>query len=843
LNGDGSQTQLGPKLNGRVPARGRRASGATRAVHALVAVASVSIALVAVAPAAPAVAAQSTASGERAYELVTPGDDPSGKKVELLPIARSAVSGEAIAFQTMGTIEGGPSEIRNTYLAKRGPEGWASELLTPPAAPYTPREYRMSPNQFFQFNEDLSKVLVTSKNENPLVPGEADGGFTNLYLRDNNTGTYELITTGTPERPPNGRPDLFPAAAPRVAWASKDLQHVLFDSYNGESVEYRPDWFWDTVISWSPQTGMQPASVMPNGQILDSSAGAGALQLVGPKSDEAFEDWYGANEHAISEDGSRIYFTYPAPSGTYGGGARPKGNLYLRRDNGTASASTIRIDEPGPGAPPQQEERESASRFIDATPDGHRALFMSCGKLTADSTAQSSGTYSECQPYGKAANNKVNSNELYIYEEGAGLTDITTGDPEGANVIGVAGVSEDLNRVYFVATGALQGAAVEGKDNLYFWEKGAGVRFLAQLSALRKYDWHEDADRTIWELPLGLNDARVSADGSTIAFSSGAEIQPGYDNEDPESGDGFKEIYVWKVGDAGPKCITCIGTPVGSSTLLSQRLSEKEAQQPVLSGWQKTNLLPDGSALFFESSQPLLSADHNLTTDVYEYDFAKESLSLISSGTGSSPSSFMGASADGRDVFFRTSQSLVPADLNGGSDIYDARRGGGDLPEKQPPALLCGENCPTTPGSVNFVGAGNLPPEKTLTIEAITAKQKAQFARTGRLTIVVDAPAAGPILARAIARPPEGKWRKVATVKATAPGEGPQRLTVTLKQGVRNILAKKESLTVRINVSFGEQEASTQVGLKQKAASKKAKPKAHKHKGSSKSKSGGSGNA
>jgi hypothetical protein len=765
-------------------------------------------------------AAAPVSSGERVYELVTPGDVPTNSKnVELLPVAEAAASGEALAFQTFGTVDGGPSEVRNTYLAKRGPEGWTSELLSPPAAPYTPREYRVSPNMVFQFNEDLSKVLLTSKNETPLVPGEADGGFTNLYLRNNDTGTYELITVGTPERNPNGRPDLFPAGAPRVAWASKNLEHVLFDSYNGEGIKYAPNLPENSVFGWSPSTGMQVASVMPSGQVLSGTGGAGALQVTS-KSGEAFADWYGVNEHAISEDGSRIYFTYPAPPGTYGGGARPRGNIYLRRDNGTPGASTVQIDEPAAGLPTPQ-YGEYASRFIDATSDGHRALFSSCGKLTTNSTAQSSGNYSYCQPNGTTSGGKVNSSDLYVYEEGVGLTDITTADPAGTGLLGVAGVSEDLKRVYFVATGVLATGGVEGKQNLYFWEEGAGITYLTQLTSIRSVSFHEDVDKLIWELPLGLNDARVSADGGTIVFSSGAAIDPGYENEDPESGDGIKEIYVWKVGDTTPKCVTCVGKAVGPSTLLNQRLTEPEAKLPVLQGWQKRNLLPDGSAVFFDSSQALLPADHNLTTDVYEYNLTTESLALISSGTGSSPSNFMGASADGRDVFFRTSQSLVPSDLNGADDIYDARRGGGDLPVKEPPALLCGENCPVVPGSVNFNGAGNVPPPQPLTLAKIDGKAKKKLIRTGKVTLVIGAPGQGLLSIRAIARPPEGKWRQIASARVNAPGAGPQRLTLKLKQGVRNILARKGRLQIRIRVGFGQQETTIEFSLKTKSKTAK----------------------
>jgi hypothetical protein len=835
VNGDGSEIDHGATLNAGVPPGQRGAGGRRRAVNALLALLCASAALVVVAPAAPASAASTTATGERGYELVSPGDDPNGQKVGVLPVALSSVSGEAIAFQMLGTVEGGPSEIRNTYLAKREADGWTSQLLTPPAAPWTPRDYLFSPNEVFQFNEDLSKVLITSKNETPLVPGEADEGATNLYLRDNNTNTYQLITTAAPERSPNGRPDLYPLAAPRVAWASKDLQHVLFDSYNGEEPRYSPDGPWGGAYTWSPQTGMQLASILPEGQKTSADAGAGPLQLAGEPGTEYFSDWYGANEHAISEDGSRIFFTSPPAERS----PRPTGHLYERRDNGTPDATTVRLDEPAPDAPTPAPFESWASRFITATPDGHRALFLSCGKLTADSTAQGSGSYSNCQ------GNTLNpvSNELYIYDEATGLTDIATGDPNGGGVLGVAGVSEDLNRVYFVATGALAGDAVEGKKNLYLWEQGAGVTFLAELGATT-YSYREDADRFIWELPFGLNDARVSADGSTIAFSSGAKIDPDYDNEDPEGWGGFQEMYVWKVGDAKPKCITCIGKAVGPSTLLSQRLDATEAKVPVLSGWQKRNLLPDGSALFFESSQPLLPADHNVTTDVYEYNFASESLALISSGQGASPSNFMGASADGRDVFFRTSQSLLPSDINGSADVYDARRGGGNLPEKTPPAVPCkGDTCPITPGSVNFTGAGNQPPAKPFTLAAITAKQRAKFARTGRLTIVVGAPGAGPILAHTIARPPDGKWRRVATNRVEAKGEGLQRLTVTLKQGVRRLLTKKKSLQMRIDVRFGDQERTAQFTLQQKAAGTKAKSKPPKHKGASKSKTGGPGNA
>ena len=46
---------------------------------------------------------------------------------------------------------------------------------------------------------------------------------------------------------------------------------------------------------------------------------------------------------------------------------------------------------------------------------------------------------------------------------------------------------------------------------------------------------------------------------------------------------------------------------------------------------------------------------------------------LLSSGTSDRESAFLEASATGGDVFFLTAAPLVPNDVNGGYDVYDAR--------------------------------------------------------------------------------------------------------------------------------------------------------------------------
>ena len=92
-------------------------------------------------------------------------------------------------------------------------------------------------------------------------------------------------------------------------------------------------------------------------------------------------------------------------------------------------------------------------------------------------------------------------------------------------------------------------------------------------------------------------------------------------------------------------------------------------------------------------------------------------ISLISSGDDPTPSYFLGASANGSNVFFGTHARLAPQDTDESGDLYDARIGGsfpvpagkgpceGAACQSPPPAPI-----DATPGSLTFSGPGNLLP-------------------------------------------------------------------------------------------------------------------------------------
>ena len=85
----------------------------------------------------------------------------------------------------------------------------------------------------------------------------------------------------------------------------------------------------------------------------------------------------------------------------------------------------------------------------------------------------------------------------------------------------------------------------------------------------------------------------------------------------------------------------------------------------------------DGARVFFRTVEPLVSADTDATEDVYERSGGQTTLvsTGATGGNGAFGAFFEGASADGTRVFFATEESLVSADTDAAEDVYE-RSGG-----------------------------------------------------------------------------------------------------------------------------------------------------------------------
>jgi hypothetical protein len=757
--------------------------------------------------------AAAATGGGRVYEIVS----PYVQGTATLPLGRPTADGSALAFQSLGLADGEASDKLNTYVARRGPTGWMSVLETPPALMTQPFELYLTPRTpTFAFSDDLTRSLFAGIPESTIVPGEP-ANARNLYMRDGDR--IDVVTDRAPT--PTGISWQW-RAQPRVAWTTQNLEHVLFDSA-GESAssgitsraEYYPG-VGRGVYLWSRGGDMDLVSIMPDGSTPDTaSAGSGPMHEQEPGA--LYTGTWGGEPHALSEDTSRIYFTSPGALA-----ARHYGQLHVRKDHGTPQAETIRLDKPEADAPPPLPGWPGGSRFWTATADGHKALFSNCAKLTADSTAvyldQGCRNYLDTPPYTPTAHNKP---DLYLWNEdangGAGdLVDISLGDPDGADVLGVLGTSEDLTRVYFAARGNLTGDAQDGMPNLYLWEEGEGLTYIATLR--ERSHSASTGDHDGWRPPIGdgTKNAEVTADGRFVAFTTAMPIDADFDNVAPGTNTRHKQVYLWEIGDDEPTCVSCVGgPPEGDSGLVTPLLDARERSVPVYPDWDKRNLLADGR-VFFEAGHDLVATDRNNRVDVYEYDPADGSLTLISSGNSTRPSHFVNATPDGRSVFFRTEESLVAWDNDGNGDIYDARlESDGFPPPPQPPTPCSGPICTPQPSQL-FDGPADPQPEAlgAFAIKAITAGQRRRLARTGRIVLRVTVPRAGKARARVLARLAKRKGaRRRAVARRTVTAARPQTVRVPLRVGKKARKALKRGKRLRLTVQVRFDTTVRSVGL------------------------------
>ena len=288
-------------------------------------------------------------------------------------------------------------------------------------------------------------------------------------------------------------------------------------------------------------------------------------------------------------------------------------------------------------------------------------------------------------------------------------------------------------------------SAVAGKPNLYLWEEGTAggeTSFVGTLTA-------QDAPPAV-SIPSPITPvprdriARASADGGRLLFTSAASLT-GYDNKDVVSGVPDREVYLYDaeaIGGPVLRCVSCNPSGARPHGVDTARLPHAGGGAATLwaaayvPGYQndlygRRLITSGGNRVFFNSLDALVPQDINHAQDVYQWEapgtgdcteastsYSSQNagcVSLISSGESPETSEFVDASASGKDVFFRTSSSLVPQDP-GLIDIYDARVDGGFPPPVEPPAPCQGEACQSpppapqakTPASSSFHGPGDL---------------------------------------------------------------------------------------------------------------------------------------
>jgi hypothetical protein len=310
--------------------------------------------------------------------------------------------------------------------------------------------------------------------------------------------------------------------------------------------------------------------------------------------------------------------------------------------------------------------------------------------------------------------------ERIFYVEGEDLFAFDVNDPEPiafteTGDITPVNVSSDGSSAYFVSPTAIptgpgpRGEAPQGgEENLYLSREGdiSFVGTVTQRDVEGEFGATEQVEGLgLWTEAVGLggvtagklakDPSRTTPDGSVVLFESRADLT-GYDSED------FAQVYRFDSVANTLHCLSCNPTQAGPSgdSSLQSILQELGGPEPLNSYGFVNNLRSDGRRAFFQSPEPLVLEDTDGLQDVYEWEAQGEGsckrpegcVYLISSGHSDRVDYLYAVSDSGDDVFFRTSDRLLPSDPDSTPSIYDARVGGG-FPESAETCELA-QDCP-----------------------------------------------------------------------------------------------------------------------------------------------------
>jgi Tol biopolymer transport system component len=515
------------------------------------------------------------------------------------------------------------------------------------------------------YSDDLARMVAFHR-DSLGVPGDGEG----LYIRDTATGVETEIPGTSNGGPPFGKgipgsQGSNPGLGGELLAFNSDLRHLFFLADDdltpdtpGIGVKYLYGWDGSSLTLVSKLPAAEGGAAI--GGAIASSEG-----IADP-------------DNAVSPDGSRVIWYSKLNSE----GVAAQTRIFVTEDGETTEVSASERDEPDPNS-------KQDSLYAGASRDAKKVFFTSFEKLTSDSTAT------------------FGAGELYRYDssqpEGERLLDLSVdpGNPQGAGVQGgVAAISDDGNRAYFVALGNLAEGAAAGRPNLYLWDYNGGDPTVTHVATVDSLEFDDDAALVI-PARTGGPTPSATADGEHFVFSSRAQLTP-YDN------DGYAEIYVYDASADEIECASCSPTgepPTGEAAFADYQFG--------LIGHQLRNISANGERVFFESPDPLLRRDSNGRVDVYMWRDGQ--LHLISSGEDAAASHFLDASASGNDVFFATREPLSTRDTDLQIDVYDARVDGIADTVSLPVPACEGDAChpapvvpdDPTPASTTFSGAGN----------------------------------------------------------------------------------------------------------------------------------------
>lgn len=390
---------------------------------------------------------------------------------------------------------------------------------------------------------------------------------------------------------------------------------------------------------------------------------------------------------------------------------------------------------------------EPDPHFVGATPDGAHAYLFAETRLTAADTDPGA--------------------DLYRYDVDSGQLTLLTGMAGFSPIAATVTPSPDGSALAFGAV-----SESSGEEGVVILD-AHGARFLAMEPGAMEW----------------------SADGRFLVFQTSLGLLPGDQDES-------LDVYRY---DVVPGEFTEISAAQGGSgnAAFGARVSESLGTG---FGHRHRTMSADGEHVFFTTAEPLVAEDHNGVADVYEW--ANGQLGLISSGAGERPATYLDSSPDAGTVVFRTTETLLPRDRDGGDVDYYVARVGGGFPE---PAIGRSGDCESASCRSTGPAPAALEPlakhPGVVALRRPSSADRARFAASGWLELLAESPRPGKLSARATARL-GARLRTIGSTRITVPAAGPVRLRLRLSVEARKALRHGASLRVRVALRLRGYEGS-----------------------------------
>jgi hypothetical protein len=665
----------------------------------------------------------------RAFELVSPpyvaGTIVAGVENEAPPMSPDGEHLLAVSFGAFAGTEDlaqDGTEYGAIYEFSRSPGGWTAEAQDPPASLYPRRIIETHGISRSELGRTVWLLAV------PAQPGEEDEELRTHEWVDKDNAVFAI-------REPSSAGGaafhvLGPASAPGhdtspafvneaepgiVVGVSADVTHVVF-SVKDQSKEL-----------WPGDSTVQGSSLYEY-----DSAGSGEPVLVGVSNAGPLRGTPHVNEGAqlvsqcgeaydgMSTSGEIVYFTAAAANQGPGlnhcneaeeGTGPAVAELYAR----VSASQTVAISEPSKEdcalcntTKAAQEAAPEGAQFQGTSNDGSEVFFTSKQELLTGASATS----------------------LYEYDFDAAsrAARVTL---VAADVTGVGKVTEGGTRIYFESTDEMTATpnangekALAGASNLYLYEpdaKPARTAFVASAEGAGSYEATQEGQFLVFESDDqhlgGAEDSSAApqlfeydaASGALVRVSIGQHSSSGYRCE--STGlveEGYDCDGNTAIGEDAPRLVEAPNSSISKDGTVV--FSSELALTPGAVPGHKVEKSNGAVASYLEN--------------VYEYRGGQ--VYLISPGNEPTPAHYQdaetatrlfGIDETGSDIFFSTTDGLVPQDTDSQSSWYDAREEGG-FPGFASPSECAGEACQgavSTPPSLPSAGstaasAGNAAP-------------------------------------------------------------------------------------------------------------------------------------